>query len=134
MKIDVVNGTISFASGEITRRVRKDAFLATQLGGTAKVGLVGNDWTHLEIRPEDGMASTLLFKGERLDRVFVMMLIPSDDLDQWSEELELQRKEKHDLWLRSELGAPPYRYPWGGVTSDYDQKGCVSEIIVTYAK
>ncbi|MGH8250192.1 MAG: hypothetical protein ACREVI_05770 [Steroidobacteraceae bacterium] len=134
MKIDLTDGTISFIGDEIKRNQGKGEFLGSRMGSTAKIALVNEDWTHLDVRPEDGLAGTLLFKGDKLDRVFLLMLIPSDDSDQWSEELELQRKAKHDAWLRAKLGQPPYEYAWGTVTSDYDPKGCVSEIIVSYAK
>jgi len=69
-----------------------------------------------------------------MDRVFVLMSIPSDKGNEWTEQLELTRKAKHDSWLRAELGEPPYDYAWGNVTSDYDPRGCASEIIVSYAK
>ncbi len=63
-----------------------------------------------------------------------MMRIPSDKSEEWKIEFEFERKEKHDIWLLAELGAPPYTYDWGSVTSDFDAKGCASDIIVTYAK
>ena len=109
-------------------------FLGTKLGRDAKEELVNEDWRHYRIEPESGIVGTIFFKGERLDRVFLLMEIPSDKGKEWTEQLELERKAKHDSWLRSELGRPPYDYAWGNVTSDYDPRGCVSEIIVTYAE
>ena len=43
-------------------------------------------------------------------------------------------KALHDAWLLREIGKAPYDYAWGSVASEYDAKGCVSEIIVTYAQ
>lgn len=63
------------------------------------------------------------------------MEIPSDkDPNGWTEAHELERKSLHDAWLLREIGKPPYIYPWGSISSEYDAKGCVSEIIVTYAE
>ena len=58
----------------------------------------------------------------------------SDSVEkEWTEKNELARKELHDEWLLRELGPPPYRYEWGNLSSEYDPKGCVSDIIVAYA-
>jgi hypothetical protein len=62
------------------------------------------------------------------------MTFSNDRAREWSAELELERKAKHDQWLREELGEPPYRYDWGRVASEFDPKGLASEIIVVYEK
>ena len=62
------------------------------------------------------------------------MEIPTDKTGEWTRELELERKALHDQWLRRELGKPPYRYSWGTVASELDEKGVVSEIIVGYER
>lgn len=134
MKINVVDGSISFENGMVQRHQNRVQFLGTHLGQASKESLVNEDWRHHDFEPESGLSGTIFFKGDRMDRVFLLMSIPSDAKGTWSEELELERKAKHDSWLRTELGEPPYEYAWGTVTSDYDPRGCVSEIIVTYAK
>jgi len=63
-----------------------------------------------------------------------MMDTPSDRPDQWSEQVELERKRDHDVWLRRELGEAPNRYDWGRVVSDYDARSCASNIIVYYRR
>jgi hypothetical protein len=60
--------------------------------------------------------------------------MPTDETDEWTMENELKRKVQHDAWLHAELGMPPYEYAWGKIDSEFDAKGCVSEIIVTYAE
>ena len=108
-------------------------FLGTTMGkgGTAK--LVNVEWLHVTVKPERGISAKLLFRGDRLHQVYLLMTIPSDQANAWTTELELERKAAHDEWLRTQLGMPPYQYAWGDVASEFDQKGCVSEIIVTYA-
>lgn len=91
-------------------------------------------WVNYDIDPEPGVAGTVMFKNDRLQQVFLLLRIRTDDASQWTAELEQERKLKHDEWLRTELGAPPYEYPWGSVTSDFDLRGCVSDIIVSYAQ
>lgn len=134
MNINVFDGSISFAGGNIQRSQDQAKFLASRIGSEAKAGLVNEDWKHFEIDPEPGIRGTVLFKGDRIDAVYLLMTTPTGKAREWTEELELERKSKHDAWLRQELGVPPYNYPWGNVTSDYDPRGCVSEIIITYAK
>ena len=50
----------------------------------------------------------------------------------WSHREEEERKASHDAWLESILGAPPYVYPWGQVTSETDPAGGYSCIVVRY--
>ena len=89
-------------------------------------------WRHYEIEPEPGIAATVLFDGNRIDRILVAMKVLSDEAGNWSERIEHERKERHDSWLRTQLGDPPYAFSWGEVASEFDAKGCASEIIVVY--
>ncbi len=133
MKIGVFDGSLSFSMGTIQRNQDRQSFLRTPIGITAKERLVNEDWRHVSIRPEPGIASTLIYKGDLLHQVLVLMEIPSDNTDEWTAERELERKAVHDTWLRTELGVPPYEYQWGRIASEFDPRGCVSEIIVSYA-
>ena len=132
MKINVNEGTISFAAGIIEPNLDRTAFLKTPIGGAAKQMLVNAGYINYDISPEPDLTGSVVFKDDHLRKVFLLMRIPSDDSGQWTEELEQSRKAKHDEWLRAELGAPPYEYPWGSVTSDFDPRGCASDITVSY--
>ncbi len=70
--------------------------------------------------------------GDRLSDVTWLFEFPNEKDREWTQELELERKKKHDDWLLSELGMPPYGYAWGQITSSFDSKGCVSDIILHY--
>lgn len=135
MKISVFDGSISYASGTIRPRQNRSSFLATPLGRTGTEELVNpqGDWRHVAISPEPGFGATLIYQGERLHQVLVAMDMPADRTDIWTREFEFERKAKHDAWLRAELGKPPYRYAWGQIASEFDEKGFASEIIITYA-
>jgi hypothetical protein len=50
----------------------------------------------------------------------------------WSSREEEERKASHDAWLQILLGAPPYEYPWGKVTSEFDPRGGYSSIVVRF--
>ena len=133
MKINSIDGSIAFEDGTIQRTANRTQFLDTSLGKEAENDFVNEDWRHYKIGPEPGIVGTIYFKGERMDRVFLLMGIPSDERNEWTEQLEHERKAKHDTWLRAELGEPPYEYPWGEIVSEFDGRACVSEIIVVYA-
>lgn len=133
MLISVFDGSISYAACTIQRHTDRISFLATEIGRTAAVEHVNEDWRRVNIRPEPGIAATLLFDGDRLHQVWILMATATDETDEWTAENELKRKAMHDAWLRAELGRPPYEYAWGKIASEFDAKGCVSEIIVTYA-
>jgi hypothetical protein len=136
MKIDTSDGSVSFSAGSIRRAESRTHFLESSLGQGAeeRVTNVEQQWRHITVRPEAGVAATLVFKNDCLHQIYLLMAIPSDDSNEWTATLELDRKSKHDKWLSAELGLPPYEYAWGRVDSEFDEKGCVSEIIVTYAR
>jgi len=132
MRIDPASGTIAFRDGSLEPSMNLERFRSTELGRSSRNSFTQDSWQHFQFDAEPGIAGTILFDGGVLDRVFLAMAMPSDDSGEWSEQVEHQRKERHDAWLRSELGEPPYKYAWGGVESEYDSKGCASEIIVVY--
>jgi hypothetical protein len=132
MKIGVFDGTVSFPSGEIRRVFNRAEFLRSPLGTQSKESFCNEEWRHYEIKPEPEIAGTVLFNGEKLLKVFLMMVIPSDGTDKWTIELELERKSLHERWLQKELGTPPWNYEWGRVVSEFDAKSVASEIIVVY--
>jgi hypothetical protein len=134
VRISADNGTIQFAAGQIDPGQQRDAFLATPLGRTATLSLENANWTNYKVRPEAGVVATLLFDGARLDRVFMMMEIPADESEAWTQDLELKRKQVHDQWLKAEFGSGPYDYSWGRIVSEFDQRDCASEIIVVYCR
>jgi hypothetical protein len=133
MRINTSDGSIAFRRATIRPTLDRERFLATAPGKDAKAKLIGKEWWHVTFKPEEGISAKLLYRNDRLQQVFILMEMPSDRSNQWTNELERQRKGLHDQWLNTELGAPPYQYAWGDVVSEFDQKGCVSEIIVTYA-
>ncbi len=133
MKISVVDGSILFDAGSIGPHLDRSAFLATRIGVSARETLVNEGWVTLEFNPEPGILGTARFKDDQLRDLYFLMQISGDEARKWTEELEQERKEKHDAWLRDELGEPPYQFAWGKVISDFDPRGWVSEIIVSYA-
>ncbi|HEY7752718.1 MAG TPA: hypothetical protein VH856_02780 [Steroidobacteraceae bacterium] len=132
MKISGFDGSLEFAAGRIEPRLGRTAFAGSPLGMTATVTHRDHGWAEYRLQPEPGVWVTVYFHDDRLVRLFVLLKIPADESDAWTEGLELERKKVHDDWLRTELGKPPYEYAWGSITSDYDPRGCVSEIIVIY--
>jgi hypothetical protein len=132
MKIRPSDGTVAFSFGEISRSHDRAQFLESPIGVRSKEGLHNEPWRHYEISPEPGVAGSVLFRSDEIQKIFLMMLIPSDRTDQWTAELELERKSIHDRWLQQELGDPPWRYAWGKVVSEFDPKTVASEIIVVY--
>ncbi len=134
MRIVIFDGSIEFENGAIRRKETRAGFLATSLGREAKQELVNEKWWHVTVKPEPGIVATLVFHVDELQTVLIAMEIPTDKTGEWTRELELQRKSVHDTWLRRELGKPPYRFAWGMVASELDEKGVASEIIIAYGR
>ena len=133
MHINIADGTVSFDAGSIGPHLGRSEFLRTPVGEGGKSTLVNDGWINVDIRPEASVIGTVLFENDRMNRIFLSLHMPSDDAGEWTVERELERKSKHDEWLRGELGKPPYRFAWGEIVSDFDPRGCASEIIISYA-
>lgn len=120
----------------ISRDTSREQFLASSLGvEPRRRRLVNKEWWHITVDAEPEVVANVLFRNDRLHQVWILMAIPHDrDPDGWSREHELGRKTLHDAWLRREVGDPPYQYAWGKIESEFDEKGCVSEIIISYAE
>jgi hypothetical protein len=134
MKINVSNGALIFQSGTIGPHLERPDFLETNLGREAKVILANEGWVNMQFEPEPDVSATAFFKDDRLKNVFLAFGVPADSTQEWVENREQQRKEKHDSWLQAEIGNPPYEFPWGKVESDFDARAWSSEILVIYAE
>jgi len=133
MKILVDTGTVEFEKGHIGPLIDKQAFMASGVGMGSELLVSNGPFETRRFFPETGIAATASFVDDRLSTVTVMIQMPTDMDRLWTEELEQKRKGIHDDWLRVELGEPPYRYDWGDISSAFDQKGCLSDIIFSYA-
>jgi hypothetical protein len=134
LKIHLQDGLVSFGKGSLGPRLDKPAFLKSPIGEASEVIVANGPYATYRIRPEPGITASAAFENDRLNEVSLLFDLPSEDGRQWTEELELERKKIHDQWLLAELGKPPYRYSWGEVVSSFDPKGCVSDIILRYAR
>ena len=132
MKIDLDSGAIEFGTGVIAPTMNLAGFLSSAIGRSSRKTLANAQWQQFAIEPESGIGATVIFDGDAIDRVLLAMKLPSDTGGDWSERVELERKQHHDRWLASLAGEPPYEYAWGQVESEYDSKGCASAIIVSY--
>src|SRR5688572_22126697 len=117
MRIDTINGVVSFSSGSIGAAGDRAEFLTSPLGRTVRSEKVRGTKYQYQFDPEVGVSATAFFDGEQLDRLFLMMSLSSDAEGRWTEALELERKANHDHWLARELGNAPYQYRWGSITS-----------------
>ena len=127
-------------SFRIGSQLRRDHFLASRLAETAKLLVKNEPWCSYLLKPEyiNGMPFliSLFFHNQTLQRV---ELVDAHDYNEnenpwsnWSEEKENNRKVRHDKWLESILGRPPYRHEWGKISSLYDPRSGGSSIIITY--
>lgn len=133
MKIDPVLGIVSFPGIAIGPQLRRQEFLRTPLGSSAKLGVVNAGWVTLHTQPEPQIHASFAFKDDLLIKLNAAMLMSTGEVD-WDRECELRRKALHDSWLKSELGNPPYEYSWGTIDSCFDEKGMSSGIVVIFGK
>ena len=118
MRIDVADGSIAFAGGTIRGTTQRTEFLRSAMGGDAReqVSNEPEDWRQVAIDPEPGVAATLIFQGEKLHQVYLALRLAQTMRNRGRSRSSSERKARHDAWLESALGTPPYRYSWGSVS------------------
>jgi len=136
LRICISDGAILFETGAVRRELGRSELLRAPIGRTAQeqLGNPEQEWRHIAIDPEPGVAVTLIYQSENLSEAMISFEVPARAGAEWSIEIEHERRGLHDEWLRSALGDPPYEYGWGSVVSVFDEKGLGSEIIVAYAR
>ncbi len=75
MRIDVSDGSIVFARGTIRGPTQRTEILRSAIGNGAREQIANEreDWRHVALDPEPGVAATLIFQGEKLHQVFVAL-------------------------------------------------------------
>ncbi|MEX1993036.1 MAG: hypothetical protein WD929_00120 [Steroidobacteraceae bacterium] len=132
MLINNADGSVTFAEGTIDPGMSKAAFLKSPVGVKAEKWFANGSFETYRFFPESGITATTDFRDDRLLNVSILFNLPGDSKDGPTKEQELRRREKHDEWLRAELGEPPYRYDWGQVVSRFYHQHCESDIMVIY--
>jgi len=134
MKIDASSGAVVFSNGTIEPVMDKDAFLSSPLGSGSEKWHGHGVFEVFRFVPEPGIIATADFRSSRLSSVSLLFTLTDDSPEHVSRDQEFKRKEKHDTWLRAELGEPPYRYSWGQIVSAFYEQHCESDIMVIYDK
>lgn len=130
MELERDNGAISFAGGTLEPNLQRDNFLSAPFARNAKLVLGNGSWETYEVQIEADVLGTVVFNTEKL--VEVRLFMTGVHGGNWTKEEEVTRKDKHDRWLHSKLGVPPYSYKWGKIESNFDPRSECSQIIVRY--
>ncbi len=95
--------------------------------------------TRYQLKPQfiwgERWAILLYFNPDQILEMISLGLLDDEKLhswENWSEEKELQKKAKHDLFLAQNLGDPPYEYWWGEISSQYESRSGSSNITIRY--
>ena len=122
----------------LSSQLTRAQFLASQIGHDAQQSITNSP--HAAYRFSTTLAFGLEcilhihFVAETLRDIYIYPLwtTPSTQWTDSRESIEQENKAYNDALLEHVLGAPPYRFPWGEITSICDQKGGSSGIIVRY--
>lgn len=139
--LDPATGELILASSGVRLgpALTRTRFLESPLGRQAATSLINEPWARyaLELAPGDigpfPATVQVQFNGETLAWITVLDGSPEfgESWDDWSRENEMARRAAHDRWLTS-CGAPPGRYPWALVWSDFDDKSGFSSVVIRY--
>lgn len=113
----------------------RGVFLSSELGGRCSAATVRPPYFEYSsdsmlMEPVDvPIRLQIRFEGDSILSCSVTLDEPRD----WSEEAELSIKAKQDRILRDHYGkAPPLRFSWGAVSSQYHPQHCGADIAIVY--
>lgn len=137
---NIKNGNISLNNNFIIKKgLTKNEFIKSTLFKDVINQQITNGFSYFYLKPQlinnEKFIITLLFnQNDILD--FLNISITKNDTvpswNNWSESLELKKKETHDKWLEKNIGKPPYKYIWGEISSNYDPRSGSSMITISY--
>jgi hypothetical protein len=138
--IDKTNGEIALCDKKliIKRGLTENDFITSKLYGDI-INQSNSGLKRYYIRPQlmygNLFVIILCFGKDELISMLQLALaidgkIPS--WDNWSEEVQFNKKKMHDEWLLKHIGLPPYQYEWGSISSNYDPRSSSSIITIRY--
>lgn len=133
--INIIDGSITFDSGLVLRK---------------HMQLTEVESKHIKTKDEYGYVSLLLMPQSVECTSFTVRVYFNDmhqlvglnlvlnsypiDWGNWSIETEVKRDVEQKEWLLKSIGKPPYKYSWGTVSAEYDQKSAMSSIYINYER
>ncbi len=136
MKIDVSDGSIVFAGGTVSGSTQRTEFLRSAIGNGAREQIANEreDWRHVAIDPEPGVAATLIFQGEKLHQVFVALRTDFGRHGSMDDRDRARTENKARRLASDRARCAAVRVFLGHASrSEFDPKDPASEIIVSYA-
>jgi hypothetical protein len=140
--IDIDNGDIYINNGNfvIKKGLSKNNFINSNLFNEVlhqdddiytryfiKPQLIGNDYFFIN----------LYFDSKNILQLVDISMLDDDGSwpiwENWSEEKELSRRERHNKWLEDNIGKNQYKYSWGSISSTYDPRSGASSITINYS-
>ncbi len=140
MMIDLVNGGLALDRNSLIIRkgLTKNEFEKSSLIDEV-LNHQSYGFTSYYIRPQlignTFFVIVLYFNPQDILDFVNLSLTDSDRVpswDDWSESRAKQKKEEHDEWLLRNIGKPPYKFPWGEISSTYDPRSGSSKITIKY--
>jgi hypothetical protein len=134
--IDALIGTVSFGNWSLGPGGDEAAFASATANHAQRKQRSVGVYSHHTLRgvrlANTIFNATFTFNAGRIESISLSIPSAGTSWDDWSEADEQQRKRDHDDWLTAQLGAGPYDYSWGVVSSNYSPQSGSSSITVRY--
>ena len=120
MNISAETGALTFATGTVEPRLDRAVFLEMTLAKSAERIPGGTDWQNFRFNPEPDVFASAYFNDGKLKNVSLAFRLLGEVMTPWGSNCEQERRLRHEAWLRSQLGKPPYIFVWGEVFATSD--------------
>jgi hypothetical protein len=132
-RIEPDTGAVVSRRGVLDRRHTRTDFESGKWAGAATLSVDSPPWCTYELDLDDRLLASVVFEGQKLVEIRLLMTGPGEPDAPWTAEAEKRRRLEHDAWLQAQLGSTPSRFPWGTVESVYDERANCSHIILRYS-
>ncbi|MBF0397553.1 MAG: hypothetical protein HQK78_12315 [Desulfobacterales bacterium] len=142
--IDQKTGLLNLTSElTVSPNLTREQFLSLPISKKASIFLKNEPWCSYQIKVEipdknsnpELWSIVIYFEGSDIQMLHLTILgeKQSESCAEYSTKKEMDRKKRHDDWLKTYLGLSSKRnFPWGKIASVYDARSAESLISITY--
>lgn len=138
--INKKNGVLIFENLIVEAHMTTDDFLK-KINAEEIISCDKGNYINFYLKPQKSdnyfFVLRMFFEGVSKKLEFCQIVVQTQDTvpswQEWSMEKQLKIKSDNDVWLKKEIGCPPYNFEWGEIKSVYNAREAASYIVLKYS-